>query len=70
MAVRKTGTIRWIGERRVYGFIDCETGQEVFFHISAIKDPGNRALCVGDRVEFKLEQDRTGSRATELVVLS
>jgi CspA family cold shock protein len=70
MAVRKTGTIRWIGERRVYGFIDCETGQEVFFHISAVKEPSHCTLSVGDRVEFELQQDRTGSRAIELTVFS
>jgi CspA family cold shock protein len=70
MTERETGTVKWFNERRGFGFIGRETGNDVFVHFSAIKAPGYRTLYVGDRVEFNLEQGPRGLRAAEVTVLS
>ena len=49
-----TGTIKRLNTDKGFGFIRNETGQEYFFHQSAIYGEGIADLREGDSVEFDI----------------
>ncbi len=65
---RLEGTVKWFSDRKGYGFIVREGGNDVFIHFSGIRAGGPRSLYEGDKVEFDIETDQRGPRATDLVV--
>jgi CspA family cold shock protein len=66
---RVTGTVKWFNGGKGYGFIGRDEGKDVFCHFSAIRAGGPRSLNEGDVVEFSIETDNRGPRATDVVVL-
>ena len=53
------GIVKWFNDRKGYGFIEQESGRDVFVHYSAISAPGFKTLSEGDRVHFEIgESDR------------
>jgi len=50
------GVVKWFSERKGFGFIEQEDGQDLFVHHSAIDMPGFRTLNEGDRVSFEIER--------------
>ena len=65
---RVNGTVKWFSDGKGYGFITREEGKDVFVHFSGIRAGGPRSLSEGDKVEFSIETDQRGPRATDLVV--
>ena len=65
---RVSGTVKWFSDRKGYGFITRDEGKDVFVHFSGIRAGGPRSLNEGDKVEFSIETDQRGPRATDLVV--
>lgn len=65
---RFEGTVKWFSDRKGYGFIVREEGKDVFIHFSDIRPGGPRSLWEGDKVEFTINEDPRGLRATDLVV--
>jgi CspA family cold shock protein len=63
MAESYTGVVKWFSDQRGYGFIERETGDDVFVHYSAIADDGFRSLTEGDQVEFTIEMGPKGPAA-------
>ena len=62
-----TGKIRTLRVDKGFGFITGETGQEYFFHQSAIYGEGIADLREGDGVEFELgDGGEKGPRATNV----
>jgi CspA family cold shock protein len=62
-----TGTIKTLRAEKGFGFIRDASGQEVFFHASAIYGEGIEMLREGDGVEFDLgEVGPKGPRATNV----
>jgi len=57
------GTIRTLRVDKGFGFIKSETGQEYFFHQSAIYGEGIADLREGDGVEFEVADSPKGPRA-------
>jgi len=55
------GTIKWYNDMKGYGFIECEDGNDVFVHRTAI--PMGIRLSEGDQVEFEIEDSDRGQRA-------
>jgi len=54
-----------VQQRKGYGFIAVDGGQDVFVHYSAIQADGYRSLDEGQRVEFEVAagpQGPTGGR--------
>jgi len=66
---RLEGTVKWFSDRKGYGFIVREGGNDVFIHFSGIRAGGPRSLYEGDKVEFDVETDQRGPRAVDLVVI-
>jgi CspA family cold shock protein len=61
--VTMTGTIKRLNTDKGFGFIRNDTGQEYFFHQSAIYGEGIADLREGDRVEFEIGEGPKGPRA-------
>ena len=54
------GTVKWFSEKKGYGFIEQEDGQDVFVHFSSIGMPGFKTLSEGERVSFDMEESDRG----------
>lgn len=54
------GTVKWFNEKKGYGFITQEDGQEIFVHFSSISMPGFKTLTEGDEVQFDVEDGDRG----------
>lgn len=63
MSERETGTVKWFDERKGYGFIRRDDGDDIFVHYSQIEATGFRTLTEGDRVEFIVGSGRKGPAA-------
>jgi len=62
------GTVKWFNDKKGFGFImHPESGEDVFVHFSVIEGDGYRSLKDGDEVDFDLERNQKGSRATRVV---
>jgi CspA family cold shock protein len=63
---RETGVVKWFNDKKGYGFISRESGDDVFVHHSSILAEGFRSLSEGDRVEFAITQDQKGKAAVDV----
>jgi len=63
------GTVKWFNEKKGYGFIQRDSGPDVFVHYSAIKGEGFKTLAEGQLVEFDLIEDAKGAKAQNVVKL-
>lgn len=57
------GIVKWFSNRKGYGFIEQEEGDDIFVHHSAINMSGFRTLSEGDRVSFEIEVGERGPAA-------
>jgi CspA family cold shock protein len=53
---RTTGTVKWFNESKGFGFIEQESGPDVFAHFSNISGDGFKTLAEGQKVEFTVTQ--------------
>ena len=60
------GTVKWFNEKKGYGFISQEGGNDIFVHYSAIQGDGFRSLKEGDRVRFEITQGPKGMQAANV----
>ncbi|MDG2375308.1 MAG: cold-shock protein [Woeseiaceae bacterium] len=58
-----TGTVKWFNEAKGFGFIEQESGPDVFVHFSNIEGDGFKTLGEGQRVEFTVAQGDKGPQA-------
>lgn len=64
-----TGTVKWFNEAKGFGFIEQESGPDVFAHFSAITATGFKTLVEGQKVEFTITQGQKGPQAENITVL-
>lgn len=57
------GKVKWFNEKKGFGFIQQESGPDVFVHFSAIKAEGFKTLAEGQAVEFDVIEDAKGAKA-------
>jgi CspA family cold shock protein len=69
VAERETGVVKWFNATKGYGFIQRDSGGDVFVHYSEINSTGYRSLNEGQRVEFTVVQGQKGLQAQQIVVL-
>ena len=68
MSEREAGTVKWFDAKKGFGFINRESGEDVFVHYSAIQGDGYRVLKDGQKVEFEVIQGRKGLEASNLTL--
>lgn len=61
------GTIKWFNSKKGFGFIEQETGDDVFVHFSAIEMSGFKTLSEGERVQFEVEENDKGLSAKKVL---
>lgn len=64
-----TGTVKWFDERKGFGFITSEDGQDIFVHYTSIQADGFKNLNEGDAVEFEINETDRGPQASNVVKL-
>lgn len=64
-----TGTVKWFDERKGFGFITSEDGQDIFVHYTSIQAEGFKNLNEGDEVEFEINETDRGPQASNVVKL-
>jgi CspA family cold shock protein len=67
MSDQTTGTVKWFNESKGFGFIEQESGPDVFVHFSAISADGFKTLAEGQKVEFTVTQGQKGPQAENVV---
>ncbi len=61
------GRVKWFNERKGFGFISRDDGDDVFVHFSSIKQDGFKVLYEGDEVEFEIAEGKKGQQAVDVV---
>jgi CspA family cold shock protein len=70
MSNKVTGTVKWFNETKGFGFIEQESGPDVFAHFSAIEGSGFKTLAEGQKVEFVIGEGKKGPQAESINVVS
>ena len=60
------GTVKWFNERKGFGFIARDDGDDVFVHYSAIVAQGFKTLNEGDEVTFDITEGPKGLQAANV----
>jgi len=60
------GKVKWFNDAKGYGFIEQETGEDVFVHFSSIQMEGFKTLSEGQEVEFEVTSGEKGLHATNV----
>jgi len=63
------GTVKWFNESKGFGFIQQESGPDVFAHFSAIAGSGFKTLVEGQKVEFTITKGQKGPQAENIVTI-
>ncbi|MEH6576140.1 MAG: cold-shock protein [Amphritea sp.] len=64
-----TGTVKWFNADKGYGFIEQESGPDVFVHFRAINTDGFKSLTEGQQVSFEVTSGQKGPQAENVSVL-
>ena len=67
--VKEQGTVKWFNASKGYGFIQRESGEDVFVYFSAIKADGYKSLNEGQAVEFEVTRGPKGLQAANVTSL-
>ena len=66
---QSTGKVKWFNESKGFGFLEQESGPDVFVHFSSIVGSGFKTLQEGQAVKFNIEQGQKGPQATNVEVI-
>ncbi len=63
------GTVKWFNEKKGFGFISMEDGEDVFVHYSEIEQEGFKNLAENQKVSFELKEGPKGLQAIHVKVV-
>jgi cold shock protein len=64
-----TGTVKWFNAEKGFGFIQQESGPDVFVHFRNINSSGFKSLDEGQKVQFTVTQGQKGPQAEEVTII-
>ena len=67
--MREQGTVKWFNASKGFGFIQRQSGEDVFVHFSAIQGDGYKSLNEGQAVEFEVTRGPKGLQAASVTSL-
>ncbi len=64
------GTVKWFNDKKGFGFLSRENGDDVFVHHTSIQgDDGFKTLREGQEVEFEVQDGPKGPQAVNVTVV-
>ena len=69
ITVKEQGTVKWFNASKGFGFIQRQSGEDVFVHFSAIQGDGYKSLNEGQAVEFEVTTGPKGLQASNVASL-
>lgn len=60
------GTVKWFNNQKGYGFINDESGKDVFVHYSGLNMDGFKTLEEGQAVEYEVTEGEKGPQAVNV----
>ncbi len=69
MSKKETGTVKWFDDRKGFGFIQRENGDDLFVHHNSIEGEGYKTLKENDTVEFDVVTTEKGEAASNVTVI-
>ena len=71
MSDMRTGTVKFFNTSKGFGFIQPESGDDVFVHVTALERAGLNSLNEGDKVQFNTAKDqRSGKTAVDAISMA
>lgn len=64
-----SGVVKWFNEKKGFGFISKEDGEDIFVHYTGIAGDGFKSLPEGAAVEFEIEDSDKGQRAVNVNII-
>ena len=60
------GIVKWFSNKKGYGFIELENGDDVFVHFTGIVSEGFKTLDEGESVSFEIVEGSRGPQAANV----
>ena len=70
MSERENGQVKWFNEKKGFGFIINEQGEDIFVHYKDIQGVGFKTLHENDTVSYVLDKGPKGLKAQDVVLLN
>ena len=64
--MKEQGTVKWFNASKGFGFIQRQSGEDIFVHFSAIQAEGYKSLNEGQAVEFEIVDGPKGPQASNV----
>ena len=70
MAKKETGTVKWFNDKKGFGFISREDGDDLFVHFNEIQSEGGfKTLKENAKVEFEVIKTEKGEAASKVTTI-
>ena len=64
-----TGRVKWFDEKKGFGFIERQDGNDVFVHFRSIQGDGYKTLAEGQKVQFEIQDGQKGPQAANVQLI-
>jgi CspA family cold shock protein len=64
-----SGVVKWFNDEKGFGFIERESGADVFVHFRSINGDGRRTLQEGQKVTFEVTDGQKGPQAENVTIV-